>query len=75
MVALATLKCSTVATCGQQVLYGTVRARTFPPSQNVMDGADQELFPDRGLGYPVKEGEEERGAGKESGERQRRRLE
>lgn len=40
-----------------------------------MDGADQELFPDRGLGYPVKEGEEERGAGKESGERQRRRLE
>lgn len=34
-----------------------------------MDGAD------RRLGYPVKEGEEERGAGKESGERQRRKLE
>lgn len=54
----------------------------------LLEGADQEeqtwgsdglkeLFPDRGLGFPVKEGEEERGAGKESGERrgQRRRLE
>lgn len=58
------------------------------PHRMLLDSPDQEeadlgyrwlkeLFPDRGLGYPVKEGEEKRGAGKESEERrgQRRRLE